>query len=181
MNSVNGAPAMKTDFLIQLDDRSGVSARMLSAAAWAVRIAIGIGFLSAVADRFGLWGPAGAPGVTWGNLAKYNAYVAQLNWFVPGALIPLVGWVATIAELGLGIALLAGWQLRWSALLSALMLAAFGVTMTLALGPHAPLSYSVFAAASAAFLLFAIQPTGGASCLIGEETGVALKCPPANP
>lgn len=163
MSSLNGAPPMKTDFLIHLDDRSGVSARLLRCTAWAVRIAIGIGFLSAVADRFGLWGPPGAPGVTWGNVAKYNAYVAQLNWFVPAVLIPFVGWAATIAELVLGVTLLVGWQLRWSALLSALMLAAFGLTMTLALGPHAPLSYSVFSAASAAFLLFAIQPANGAA------------------
>jgi uncharacterized membrane protein YphA (DoxX/SURF4 family) len=172
---------MKTDFLVDLDDRSGVSMRLLRAASWAVRIAIGIGFLSAVADRFGLWGPSGAPGVTWGNLAKYNAYVAQLNWFVPAVFIPFVGWVATIAELVLGLALLAGWHLRRSALFSALLLLSFGLSMTLALGPHAPLSYSVFAAASAAFLLFAIQPTGGASLApIGEQTGVSLKCPPAN-
>ena len=171
---------MKQDFLIHLDDRSGVSARMLRAASWAVRIAIGIGFLSAVADRFGFWGPPGAPGVTWGNVAKYNAFVAQLNWFMPAVLVPLAGWVATIAEIVLGVTLLLGLQLRWSALFSALLLAVFGLTMTFALGPHAPLSYSVFAAASAAFLLFAIQPTGGASLTpLSEETGVSLKCPPA--
>ena len=179
MSSLNGAPPMKTDFLIHLDDRSGVSLRMLRAASWVVRIAVGIGFLSAVADRFGLWGPPGAPGVTWGNVAKYNAYVAQLNWFMPAMLVPLAGWIATLAELVFGVALLVGWQLRWSALLSAMLLLSFGLTMTLALGPHAPLSYSVFAAASAAFLLFAIQPTGGASLApIGEQTGVSLKCPP---
>ena len=179
MSFTNNSLSARGDFVIHLDDRSGVSARILHVASWVVRIAIGIGFLSAVADRFGLWGPAGAPGVTWGNLARYNAYVAQLNWFVPAALIPFVGWVATLAELVLGVLLLVGWQLRWSALLSALMLAVFGLTMTFALGPHAPLSYSVFAAASAAFLLFAIQPAGGATCIVNEDSGISLKCPPA--
>ena len=179
MKSVNSAPPGKTDFLIQLDDRSGVSARVLRAASWAVRIAIGLGFLSAVADRFGFWGAPGAPSVTWGNVANYNAYVAQLNWFMPAALVSLAGWIATVAELVLGLALLIGWRLRWSALLSALLLLVFGLTMTFALGPHAPLSYSVFAAASAVFLLFAIQPAGGASCArIGGETATSLKCPP---
>ena len=169
------------NFLVSLDDRAGVSRRWLRVAQWAVRMAIGIGFLSAVADRFGLWGPPGAPGVTWGNVAKYNAYVAQLNWFVPAVLIPVVGWIATIAELVLGLALLVGFRLRWSALLSALLLLAFGLTMTLALGPHAPLSYSVFAAASAAFLLFATLPAGDASCtLIDGEARGAVKCPPAD-
>jgi len=164
---------MKTDFLIHLDDHSGVSERTLRVASWAVRIAIGIGFLSAVADRFGFWGPPGAPGVTWGNLARYEAYVAQLNWFMPAILVPVAGWIATIAEIVLGVTLLIGWQLRWSALFSALLLAAFGLTMTFALGPHAPLSYSVFAAASAAFLLFAVQPTGGASCTPIDENPTA--------
>lgn len=35
----------------------------LTAASWAVRIALAAAFLSAVADRFGLWGSAGTEGV----------------------------------------------------------------------------------------------------------------------
>ncbi len=159
MKSLNGAPVVRNDFVIHLDDVPGVSARMLSVAGWAVRIALATAFLSAVADRFGFWGRPGAPGVSWGNLANYNAYVAQLNWLVPRALIPLVGWTATIAEIALALALLVGWRLRWSALLSAILLLLFGLTMAVALGPKAPLSYSVFSAASAAFLLFAVHPS----------------------
>src|SRR5262244_2402672 len=33
------------------------------------RFALGASFLSAVADRFGLWGPYGAKNVSWGNFA----------------------------------------------------------------------------------------------------------------
>lgn len=149
---------MQRDFLINLDDRPGVNRRILSLAGWAVRIALATAFVSAVADRFGLWGPPGAAGVSWGNIAQYNAYVAVLNWFLPAGLSGIVGWTATIAEISLGIALLAGWQLRRTALLTALLLLSFALTMAMALGPKAPLSYSVFSAASAAFLLFAIQP-----------------------
>jgi uncharacterized membrane protein YphA (DoxX/SURF4 family) len=174
-----GGGSMERDFLINLDDRAGVSRRMLEAASWAARIAIGVSFLSAVADRFGLWGAPGTAGVTWGNIEQYNAYVATLNWFLPAALVPLAGWSATIAEIVLGIALLVGWQLRWSALLSAGLLLVFGLTMTMALGVKAPLSYSVFSAASAAFLLCAIQPAGDASCTpISGEAGGSVKCPP---
>jgi uncharacterized membrane protein YphA (DoxX/SURF4 family) len=170
---------MQRDFLINLDDRSGVSRRMLQAASWAARIALSTAFLSAVADRFGFWGAPGTPGVTWGNVEQYNAYVATLNWFVPASLIGLAGWSATIAEIVLGITLLVGWQLRWSALLSAGLLLVFGLTMTMALGVKAPLSYSVFSAASAAFLLFAIQPVAGASCTrINGKAGTSVKCPP---
>ena len=123
-----------------------------------LRIALAIGFLSAVADRFGLWGPPGSPGVAWGDLTRFNAYVAKLNWFMPARLIPVVGWASTVAETGLALALLIGWKLRWVSLGSALLLLSFGATMTVSLGPKAPLDFSVFTAAAAAFLLFAVQP-----------------------
>ena len=159
---------MQHDFVINLDDLAGVNRRILSLAGWAVRIALATAFASAVADRFGLWGPPGAAGVSWGNIERFNAYVAVLNWFLPASLIGIVGWTATIAETALAIALTAGWQLRWTALLSALLLLSFGLTMAMALGPKAPLSYSVFIAASAAFLLFAIQPATNRKLI--EET-----------
>lgn len=164
---------MQRDFVINLDDRAGVSGRMLSLAGWAVRIALATAFASAVADRFGWWGPPGAAGVSWGNVEQYNAYVAVLNWFLPESLIGIVGWTATIAEISLAIALLAGWQLRRAALLSALLLVLFALTMAIALGPKAPLSYSVFSAASAAFLLFAIQPATTNRKLIGKTGRLA--------
>ena len=124
---------------------------------WFLRIALAIGFLSAVADRFGLWGPPGSPGVAWGDLTRFNAYVAKLNWFIPAGLIPVVGWASTLAETGLALALLIGWNLRWVSLASALLLLSFAATMTVALGPKAPLDFSVFTAAAAAFLLFAVS------------------------
>jgi uncharacterized membrane protein YphA (DoxX/SURF4 family) len=124
---------------------------------WLLRIALATGFLSAVADRFGLWGPPGSPGVAWGDLTQFNAYVAKLNWFIPAGLIPVVGWASTVAETGLALALLIGWNLRWVSLASALLLLSFAATMTVALGPKAPLDFSVFTAAAAAFLLFAVS------------------------
>jgi hypothetical protein len=124
---------------------------------WLLRIALATGFLSAVADRFGLWGSPGSPGVAWGDLTQFNAYVAKLNWFIPAGLIPVVGWASTMAETGLALALLIGWNLRWVSLASALLLLSFAATMTVALGPKAPLDFSVFTAAAAAFLLFAVS------------------------
>ena len=82
--------------------------------------------------------------------------MAKLNWFVPAGLVPVVGWASTAAETGLALALLIGWKLRWVSLASALLLLSFAATMTVALGPKAPLDYSVF---TAAFLLFATQPS----------------------
>jgi putative oxidoreductase len=131
--------------------------RFFDIATGSLRVALALAFLSAVADRFGLWGKPGRPGVSWGNMGQFNAYVAKLNWFLPAAVIPLTGWAATAAEILLGLGLLIGWRLRWVSLASALLLLCFGLTMLLALGPKAPLDYSVFTAACAAFLLFAVQ------------------------
>jgi putative oxidoreductase len=132
--------------------------QVLNLACWLLRVALAAAFFSAVADRFGLWGPAGSPGVSWGNLTRFNAYVAKLIWFLPPAGVVTIGLLATAAETLLGLTLLIGWQLRWVALLSAILLFSFATAMLVALGPKAPLDYSVFTAASAAFLLFALQP-----------------------
>ena len=131
------------------------STTVVGAAQWFLRVALAAGFLSAVADRFGLWGPAGAANVAWGAWQPFVDYVAKLNWFAPPASTPILAWAATVAEVVLGIGLLIGWQLRWFALAAGLLLLSFAITMTLALGVKAPLDFSVFAAAGGAFLLAA--------------------------
>jgi putative oxidoreductase len=131
------------------------SATVVGVAHWFLRVALAAGFLSAVADRFGLWGSAGAANVAWGAWQPFVDYVAKLNWFAPPASIPILAWTSTVAEVVLGIGLLIGWQLRWFALGAGLLLLSFAATMTLALGPKAPLDFSVFAAAGGAFLLAA--------------------------
>jgi Methylamine utilisation protein MauE len=131
---------------------------VLKAAHWFLRFSLAIGFLSAVADRFGLWGPPGAAGVAWGSWAPFVAYVAKLNWFAVSAIIPFLAWVATVAEVVLAMGLLVGWQLRWFALGSGLLLLAFALTITFALGIKAPLDYSVFAASAGAFFLAVSTP-----------------------
>ena len=46
-----------------------------------LRCALGTAFLSAVADRFGVWGAPGQPGVAWGDFAHFQIYAAQVNAF----------------------------------------------------------------------------------------------------
>jgi putative oxidoreductase len=135
-----------------------MNGRLLPIAIFLLRFALAAGFLSAVADRFGLWEPPGKEGVSWGDLAHFNAYVARLNWFLPSAAIPSVGWAATALETLLALGLLIGWRVRWVSLATARLVLSFAATMLVGLGPKAPLDYSVFTSASAAFLLFAVQP-----------------------
>ena len=118
-----------------------------------LRLALGLAFLSAVADRFGLWGAFGQPNVVWGGFARFVAYTGRLNWFLPAALIPALAVLATGVEAALGFCLAIGWYTRISALMSGILLTLFGVTMALALGVQAPLNFSVFSAAGGAFLL----------------------------
>ena len=118
-----------------------------------LRLALGISFLSAIADRLGFWGFYGEPNVAWGNYARYVAYTAKLNWFLPAATIPPLAIIATAAEILFGLLLVLGWKTRTIALLSGVLLITFALAMTMALGVKAPLDLSVFSAAGGALLL----------------------------
>jgi uncharacterized membrane protein YphA (DoxX/SURF4 family) len=118
-----------------------------------LRLVLGISFLSAVADRFGLWGVYGQANVAWGNYARFVDYTAKLNWFLPAAMIPALAIIATAAESLFGLLLVLGWKTRITALLSGVLLTSFALTMTRALGVKASLDFSVFSAAGGALLL----------------------------
>lgn len=118
-----------------------------------LRYGLGFGFLSAVADRLGLWGPFGQPNIDWGDFSRFLEYTQTLNWWVPAGMIPLLGVIATVAETAFGVLLILGWQTRLTALLSALLLLTFAVAMTLSLGVKAPLNYAVFTGVGGALLL----------------------------
>ncbi len=118
-----------------------------------LRFGLAAGFISAVADRFGLWGRYGERNVAWGDMAHFLPYVAQLNPWFPNAVIPAVGWVTTIAEIALGVLLLIGLQTRWVARFSGCLLLAFALSMAATTGVKTALDYSVFAASGGAFLL----------------------------
>src|SRR3984885_8732788 len=67
-----------------------------------LRIGLGVGFLSAVADRLGLWGAFGQPNVEWGNFSRFLEYTHTLNWYLPDAMTLPLGLIATGAEIVLG-------------------------------------------------------------------------------
>jgi len=118
-----------------------------------LRIGLGVGFLSAVADRLGLWGAFGQPNVEWGNFSRFLEYTHTLNWYLPAGMILPLGIIATGAEILFGFLLVVGWRTRVAALLSGLLLLTFGVSMTLALGIKAPLNFAVLTGIGGALLL----------------------------
>jgi hypothetical protein len=127
-----------------------------SLAVWLLRVALAFSFLSAVADRFGLWGPFGVVGVSWGNFGRFTAYTGQLLWFLPPSLVSAAAILSTAAEVTVASGLLVGWKLHWWAFAAAALLLSFALAMTVGLGVKAPIDYSVWTAAAAAFLLGAV-------------------------
>ena len=122
------------------------------------RFALGISFLSAVADRFGLWGPPGGSNVSWGTFTHFVAYTGTVMSLFPSSWTVAFAWASTVGETLLGILLIAGFKTRTASLLSGLLLLSFAMAMVTDLGVKKPLDYSVFSAAAAAFLLAFREP-----------------------
>lgn len=120
-------------------------------AAFALRIALAAGFLSAVASRLGLWGSHSSG---WNNFVRYTA---ETNSFLPSSAAPVLAVLATIAETGAGVLLLVGWRVKIIASFAALLSLAFAIAMSISYGIKEPLDYSVFAFSAGAFLLSTIQ------------------------
>src|SRR5262245_6878579 len=147
--------------------------RILKTSRVFLRMALAITFIVAIADRFGWLGPFGSKNVSWGDWKHFVEYVAVLNWFVPKVLINSLAILETVIESGLAVALLLGIYPRVVAWTSALLLLSFALTMSIALGIVAPLSYSVFTAFGAALLL-------GAAAVPHDNRAQARAQPAAN-
>ncbi|MEO6894900.1 MAG: MauE/DoxX family redox-associated membrane protein [Ginsengibacter sp.] len=119
-----------------------------------LRVSIGVGFLSAVADRFGWWSKEVS---AWGNWDNFLQYTQKLNPVIPPSLIPFLAWASTILEILLGCCLIIGFRTSFTAKLSGWLLLIFALAMTFSVGIKAPLDASVFAASAAAFGLSLIK------------------------
>ncbi|HEV2490779.1 MAG TPA: DoxX family protein [Candidatus Acidoferrales bacterium] len=140
------------------EDQTLQSSGLRNASTVFLRIALAAAFLSAVADRFGVWGPPGKGAVAWGNFSNFEAYTGVLNWFLPHAWIPLLAWVDTALETPFGLLLLVGLATRATSYLSGILLLLFALAMSFSTGLESALSYSVFSASAGAFLLASCGP-----------------------
>jgi len=119
-----------------------------------LRISIAIGFLSAVADRFGMYAKKIS---AWGNWQAFVDYTEQMNPWLPEAIIPAIAILATVLEIVFAIGLIIGFKTELMAKLSGILLLVFGLSMTLAFGIKPALDYSVFGVAAAAFALSTLK------------------------
>ncbi len=119
-----------------------------------LRLSISIGFLSAVADRVGLWGKDYS---VWGNWDNFLAYTALINPWLPTSLLHLTGLVATIAEVVFALCLLVGFKTELFAKLSGVLLLLFALAMSFSTGIKGAFDFSVFSASAAAFALSTLK------------------------
>ncbi|QLY32042.1 hypothetical protein [Nocardia huaxiensis] len=108
-----------------------------------VRVVIALLFLGSVADRFGLLGEPGAPGVSWG---EYDAFVDYTRKLLPGFLdwsAPTAALTATVLETVLGFGLLVSIKIRYVAAASGALLTGFLIAMWTSVGFGDMMSYAV--------------------------------------
>lgn len=115
-----------------------------------LRLAISAGFLSASADRFGLW-PENVS--AWGDWNSFLEYTEILNPWFPISFIPTLAIVATAAEIIFALFLLVGYKTELIARLSGILLLLFALSMTFSTGIKGVFDYSVYTASAAAFAL----------------------------
>ena len=123
---------------------------------WAPRLSLATAFLPPVGDRLRAWGPHGSVHASWGDWHHFRIYADRLNWYMPAAVQPAAAVLATVVEVAFAIALITGFRLREAAIGSGVLLTIFGISIAVTLGVKAPLDYSVFTAATAAFSLAAM-------------------------
>jgi putative oxidoreductase len=124
-----------------------------------LRIVLGITMLSAVADRFGLWGAPGSNGVAWGNWENFVIYTQTLNPFASKSTAEILGAIATFFEILLSVLLLFGFKTRIAALGTSVLMLLFAFAMAISVSVKAPFDYSVLTSAAAALLLSTIGKT----------------------
>lgn len=117
---------------------------------WFLRISLSIGFLSAVADRFGFWNKELS---AWGNWEAFAKYTNTLLPFLTYNLASIIGGIATFLEIAFAIALLTTFKSQLIAKCSGFLLLGFALSMAFAINCKAPLDYSVFTASAGAFAL----------------------------
>lgn len=117
------------------------------------RALLALAFLGSVADRFGLIGDPGAPGVSWGSFDAFVEYTRSVNTYLPSSWATPLAIAVTIVEIVLGIGVIARrWQ-PFAARVATCVLFSFGVAMSVSLGWRAPFAYDVWPLAGAAWML----------------------------
>ena len=121
---------------------------------YGLRYSIAISFLSAVADRLGLWPKDVSAWFNWGNFLDYTA---TLNPWAPESLIPFIGYGITGLECILAVMLVAKYKVKISSILSSVLLFIFVCAMSMTVGVKSVLDYGVLPMGFSALALYKLQ------------------------
>lgn len=116
-------------------------------------LALGIGFLLPVFDRFGWLGQAGVNGTSWGNWQNFVAYTNTLMPYMNSSATNVMAALATVGETVFGIALIVGYKTRLASFSSFFLTLLFALSMFFFTEMRAPFTYSVFVDSAASLLL----------------------------
>jgi thiosulfate dehydrogenase [quinone] large subunit len=119
-----------------------------------LRFAIAIGFLSAVADRFGLWNKEVS---VWGNWNNFLEYTQIINPWIPSSMISSIGIIATAAEIVFAVCLIIGFKTELFSKLSGFLILLFALSMTFSTGVKGVFDFSVLTASAGSFALSLIK------------------------
>jgi putative oxidoreductase len=109
----------------------------------AARLWIAVDFAYSIADRFGLLGPYGSLGVSWGNWQNFVTYTRFLNGSLPVAAAPFLAVAATLYETALTVTLALGIYSRFSLMATSVLTAIYVVTMSVAGGFQSQFDFAV--------------------------------------
>ncbi|MFP3590638.1 DoxX family protein [Chryseobacterium sp. SIMBA_038] len=122
-----------------------------------LRFALGITFLTPVSDRLGILGPMGERNIEWGNWENFIDYTTTLMPFMDRPMVNVMGGIATVAELIIGVLLIIGYKTKYAAISSCVLTLIFILSMTVFKGIKAPINYAVFVTCTSSFLLSRIS------------------------
>jgi putative oxidoreductase len=125
-----------------------------------VRLWIAVDFAYSIADRFGVLGPYGSPGVSFGSWKNFVAYTHVLNGLLPLSAAPFLAAAATAYEAILSLTLSLGIYSRFFSAATALLTAVYVVTMTLTSGFSSQFEFAVLLICTGSSFLATCQTHG---------------------
>jgi uncharacterized membrane protein YphA (DoxX/SURF4 family) len=130
------------------------SARFRLFAVLLARLGLASTLISNVADRFGAWGRAGTPNVSWGDFQHFVARVQTIFPSAPAALALVMAWSATVLDAALGLGLFLGIRTRTMAFASGILFLVYAIATAVSpVGLHGTFGYGLLGLSGASMLL----------------------------
>ena len=136
----------------------GRARRVATVLGWATALALAADLGGAVLDRFGVLGPPGARGVSWGSWTAFREYAAVLLHHPPDLVVTAAAVGATVVEAALALALLSGRHQRWTGKLTAGLFVVYTVAMSSSAARPDVAHYAMPTLIGGALLLSSVNP-----------------------